>query len=77
LTLHWQSLARGVVSSLRRFVLFDLDFEPYYCIMNKLKTTIEQKLGDHPNVDSSENVQPDSGIGKGANQGDGPYEVRQ
>ncbi|KAK5734158.1 hypothetical protein LTR17_009141 [Elasticomyces elasticus] len=38
--------------------------------MNKLKQTIEKKLGDHPNVSSDPSVQPDSGIGKGANQGD-------
>ncbi|TKA35474.1 hypothetical protein B0A54_12134 [Friedmanniomyces endolithicus] len=38
--------------------------------MNKLKNTIEQKLGDHPNVSANDNVNPDSGTGKDANQGD-------
>ncbi len=39
--------------------------------MNKLKNTIEQKLGDHPNASANDNVNPDSGTGKAANQGDG------
>lgn len=39
--------------------------------MNKLKNTIEQKLGDHPNVSANDSVNPDSGTGKDANQGDG------
>ncbi|KAK0939140.1 hypothetical protein LTR29_009250 [Friedmanniomyces endolithicus] len=38
--------------------------------MNKLKNTIEQKLGDHPNVSANDSVNPDSGTGKDANQGD-------
>ncbi|KAK0353597.1 hypothetical protein LTR91_018744 [Friedmanniomyces endolithicus] len=38
--------------------------------MNKLKNTIEQKLGDHPNASANDNVNPDSGTGKAANQGD-------
>ncbi|TKA69239.1 hypothetical protein B0A55_04260 [Friedmanniomyces simplex] len=38
--------------------------------MNKLKSTIEQKLGDHPNVSSNDAINPDSGTGKDANQGD-------
>lgn len=39
--------------------------------MNSLKTKIEQKLGDHPNVSSNDTTNPDSGTGKGANQGNG------
>ncbi|KAK4554048.1 hypothetical protein LTR86_008889 [Recurvomyces mirabilis] len=37
--------------------------------MQKIKNTIEQKLGDHPNVNSNPETQPDSGVGHGSNQG--------
>ncbi|KAK5112345.1 hypothetical protein LTR62_004308 [Meristemomyces frigidus] len=40
--------------------------------MNKLKNTIEQKLGDHPNVNSNPDVQPNKGTGIGANDGNDP-----
>jgi len=43
--------------------------------MQKLKNTIEQKLGDHPNVNSNPDVQPDSGVGHGTNQGNGRYDI--
>ncbi|KAK3669780.1 hypothetical protein LTR78_010353 [Recurvomyces mirabilis] len=37
--------------------------------MQKIKKTIEQKLGDHPNVNSNPETQPNSGVGHGSNQG--------
>lgn len=39
--------------------------------MDKLKKTVEQKLGDHPNVSADPVVDPKKGTGIGANQGDG------
>ncbi|KAK4544591.1 hypothetical protein LTR36_004163 [Oleoguttula mirabilis] len=40
--------------------------------MSGIIKKIEQKLGDHPNVSSDPSVNPTSGIGIGANQGDDP-----
>lgn len=39
--------------------------------MQKVMNTIESKLGDHPNVSADPGVNPDKGIGKGANEGNG------
>ncbi|KAK5116583.1 hypothetical protein LTR85_009208 [Meristemomyces frigidus] len=40
--------------------------------MSSFIKKVEQKLGDHPNVSSDPDVNPDSGTGNGVNQGDDP-----
>ncbi|KAK5138490.1 hypothetical protein LTR08_000076 [Meristemomyces frigidus] len=40
--------------------------------MSSFLKKVEQKLGDHPNASSDPEVNPTSGIGIGANQGDDP-----
>ena len=39
--------------------------------MSSIIKKIEQKFGDHPNVSADPDVNPTSGTGIGANQGDG------
>ena len=39
--------------------------------MSSIKKKIEEKLGDHPNVNGHDDSNPSSGIGIGANQGYG------
>lgn len=41
--------------------------------MSGILKKVEQKLGDHPNVNSDPNINPDSGTGKDTNQGYGEF----
>ncbi|KAK5167335.1 uncharacterized protein LTR77_007034 [Saxophila tyrrhenica] len=40
--------------------------------MSNIIKKIERKLGDHPNVSDDPNVNPSSGTGQGANDGNNP-----